>query len=177
MAVKRGAGSDNAKDEKPWALEVRELEPEEEELMKELEKNQIRAEIAVELAALKILQPLYESRRKNFAAQKNFWGIALGQHSEIGQHLLDPKDAEAMTYLYDLWVERDPNEHRAFTLEFHFRENPFFSNTVLKKYYKYTAPPEVSVEDSTPDSNGVTNIMIDFNWERDIDISVSAYTL
>jgi template-activating factor I len=73
---------------------------------------------SIELAALKILQPLYESRRKNFAAQKNFWGIALGQHSEIGQHLLDPKDAEAMTYLYDLWVERDPNEHRAFTLEF-----------------------------------------------------------
>jgi hypothetical protein len=40
MAVKRGAGSDNAKDEKPWALEVRELEPEEEELMKELEKSE-----------------------------------------------------------------------------------------------------------------------------------------
>ncbi|ELU44519.1 ATP-dependent DNA helicase recQ [Rhizoctonia solani AG-1 IA] len=156
MAVKRGVGSDNPKEEKPWVLEVRELEPEEEKLMKELERK---------LAALKILKPLYESRRKTFASQKNFWGIALGQHSEIGQHLLDSKDAEAMTYLRDVWVERDPNEHR------HFDENPFFSNNVLKKYYKYSAPPEVSPEDSTPDANGVTNVMIDFNWERDIDIS------
>ncbi|GAB1517451.1 hypothetical protein RhiTH_000499 [Rhizoctonia solani] len=162
MAVKRGVGSDNPKEEKPWVLEVRELEPEEEKLMKELERK---------LAALKILKPLYESRRKTFASQKNFWGIALGQHSEIGQHLLDSKDAEAMTYLRDVWVERDPNEHRAFTIEFHFDENPFFSNNVLKKYYKYSAPPEVSPEDSTPDANGVTNVMIDFNWERDIDIS------
>ncbi|CAE6462206.1 unnamed protein product [Rhizoctonia solani] len=169
MAPKRNAGSDEAKDS--WALEVRELSPDEEKLMNELERSQTRAEIAVELAALKILKPLYESRRKTLAAQKNFWGIALGQHPEIGQHLLDPNDAEAMTYLRDLWVERDPKEHRAFTLELYFAENPFFTNSVLKKYYKYTSPPEVTVEDSTPDATGVTNVMVDFNWERDIEIS------
>ncbi|KAB5594365.1 ATP-dependent DNA helicase recQ [Ceratobasidium theobromae] len=168
--VKRGAGSDKAKEE-VWPLEIRELEPAEEELMNQLEKNQLRAELGVELAALKILRPLYESRRSTLAAQKNFWGIALGQHPEIGQHLLDSKDAEAMTYLRDVWVERDPKEHRAFTLEFHFDENPFFTNKVLKKYYKYTAPPEVTSEDATPDENGVNNVMVDFDWERDIEIS------
>jgi hypothetical protein len=61
---------------------------------------------------------LYASRRKALAAQKNFWGIALGQHPEVGEHLQDPEDAQAMTYLRDLWVERDPKEHRAFTIEF-----------------------------------------------------------
>ncbi|CAE6432650.1 unnamed protein product [Rhizoctonia solani] len=42
MAIKRGAGSENAKGEDPWVLEVRELEPEEEKLMKELEKSSRR---------------------------------------------------------------------------------------------------------------------------------------
>ncbi|KAL5635969.1 hypothetical protein ACGC1H_004691 [Rhizoctonia solani] len=171
MPPKRGAGSDNPKDERPWALDVRELEPQEDKLMTELERKQTRAEIAVELAALRILKPLYESRRKTLAAQRNFWGIALGQHPEIGQYLSDPQDAEAMTYLRDLWVDRDPHEHRAFTLEFYFTENPFFNNPVLRKYYRYTAPPEVTPEDSAADENGVTNVMVDFNWERDIKIS------
>ncbi|CAE6534430.1 unnamed protein product [Rhizoctonia solani] len=162
MAPKRGAGMDRAKNERPWPLELRDLDPEEEKLMSGLEK---------ELAALRILQPLFEQRRKTLADQRNFWGIALGQHPEISQHLSETKDAEAISYLRDLWVERDPREHRAFTLEFYFDQNPFFSNTVLRKYYTYTSPPEVRTEDSTPDGNGVTNIMVDFDWERDITIS------
>lgn len=36
---KRAANSEETKEEKPWALEVRELEPEEEKLMKELERS------------------------------------------------------------------------------------------------------------------------------------------
>lgn len=36
--VKRGAGSDKAKEE-VWPLEIRELEPAEEELMNQLEKS------------------------------------------------------------------------------------------------------------------------------------------
>lgn len=176
VSVKRAANTEEAKEEKPWALEVRELEPAEETLMKDLEKNQLRAEIAVEIAAHKILQPLYAARRKTLAGQKNFWGIALGQHPEIGQHLQDPEEADAMTYLRDLWVERDPNEHRAFTIEFHFDENPYFSDSVLKKSYSYTAPPETTAASTTPDANGVTDVMVDFNWERDIVISETPIT-
>ncbi|CAE6347624.1 unnamed protein product [Rhizoctonia solani] len=169
MAHKRFAGSDNPKNESPGPLALRELDQHEDKLMKDLEKKQTRAEIA--LAALRILKPLYESRRKTLAGQTKFWGIALAQHPEIGQHLSDPRDAEAMSYLRDLWVDRDPREHRAFTLEFYFNENRFFSNAVLRKYYRYTAPPEVTAENSAPDENGVTNIMVDFNWDRDINIS------
>jgi hypothetical protein len=39
VAIKRASGSDDAKDEQPWALDVRELEPAEEKLMHELEKS------------------------------------------------------------------------------------------------------------------------------------------
>ncbi|KAG9119057.1 hypothetical protein FRC07_006113 [Ceratobasidium sp. 392] len=169
VLAKRSANSDETKQD--WPLELRELEPAEDILMKELERAHTRAEIASELAAIRILQPLYASRRKTLSEQKCFWGIALGQHPEIGEHLQDPNDAQAMTYLKDIWVERDPQEYRAFTLEFHFDENPYFSDSVLKKSYAYTLPPETTVKSTTPDENGVTDVMVDFNWERDIEIS------
>ncbi|KAG8723648.1 hypothetical protein FRC09_002310, partial [Ceratobasidium sp. 395] len=71
---KRAANSDALKQD--WPLEVRELEPAEETLMKELERAHTRAEIASELAAHKILQPLFISRRKVLSELKSFWGIA-----------------------------------------------------------------------------------------------------
>ncbi|KAG9087075.1 hypothetical protein FS749_003189 [Ceratobasidium sp. UAMH 11750] len=166
---KRAANSDEPKQACP--LEVRELEPAEEALMKELERAHTRAEIAAELAENKIFQPLYASRRKVLSQQKHFWGIALSQHPEIGEHLQDPEDVNALTYLRDVWVERDPQEPRAFTLEFYFDENPYFSDPVLKKSYGYTLPPETTAKSTTPDENGVTDIMVDFDWERDIEIS------
>ncbi|QRV88247.1 Nucleosome assembly protein (NAP) [Ceratobasidium sp. AG-Ba] len=169
VAAKRAANSDEPKPESPLA--IRELEPAEERLLKELERAHTRAQIAADLARLRILQPLYESRRKVLSEQKNFWGIALSQHHEIGEYLDHPDDAQAMSYLRDIWVERDPKEYRAFTLEFHFDENPYFSDSVLKKSYSYTLPPETTVKSTTPDENGVTDIMVDFNFERDIVIS------
>lgn len=39
VAVKRAAGAEEAKKEETWALDVRELEPAEEQLMKDLEKS------------------------------------------------------------------------------------------------------------------------------------------
>lgn len=54
--------------------------------------------------------------------------------------------------------------------EQYFKENPYFSNTVLKKEYKYIPPPAAA--DDTPDEDGVTESMIDFSWERDIEIQV-----
>lgn len=33
-------------------------------------------------------------------------------------HAQHPKDAQALNYLEDVWLERDPVESRVFTLEF-----------------------------------------------------------
>lgn len=48
----------------------------------------------------------------------------------------------------------------------HFKENPYFSNAVLKKEYKYVPPPAASAD--KPDADGITESMLDFSWERDI---------
>ncbi|KAI0755773.1 hypothetical protein C8Q74DRAFT_1305325, partial [Fomes fomentarius] len=52
----------------------------------------------------------------------------------------------------------------------HFKENPYFSNTVLKKEYKYVPPP-VDTEDK-PDADGITDTMLEFSWERDVEPQV-----
>ena len=41
----------------------------------------------------------------------------------------------------------------------------------MKKEYKYV--PVSSGESDTPDENGITDSMLDFSWDRDVEISVS----
>ena len=48
----------------------------------------------------------------------------------------------------------------------HFKENPFFSNTVLTKEYKFVPSP-VEGEDKG-DEDGITETMLEFSWERDV---------
>ena len=54
----------------------------------------------------------------------------------------------------------------------HFKENPYFSNTALKKQYKYVPPP-VEVEEKA-DADGITESMLEFSWERDAQPEVRA---
>ena len=54
----------------------------------------------------------------------------------------------------------------------YFKENPFFSSTLLKKEYKYVQTEGAKA--GKPDENGVTDAMVDFSWERDIGPQVSA---
>ena len=51
----------------------------------------------------------------------------------------------------------------------YFKENPFFSEKVLKKEFKYIPPPSGSGD---VDENGLTAAHIDFAWERDVDAQV-----
>ena len=48
----------------------------------------------------------------------------------------------------------------------YFKENPYFSDSVLKKEYRFQ--PSNASDDETPDADGVTPSMLDFSWERDV---------
>lgn len=39
-------------------------------------------------------------------------------HSMIAYHIQHNADQTALNYLEDVWVEKDPLEHRCFTIEF-----------------------------------------------------------
>lgn len=53
----------------------------------------------------------------------------------------------------------------------YFKENPFFFDRVLRKEYKYVPPP--SAQNGVPDKDGITEAMLNFNWDRDVAITVS----
>jgi template-activating factor I len=134
------------------------------------------------------MQPLFQKRRAALKGIDKFWPVALRDDARIGMFTALAKDQQALSYLEDVWVARDPAEFRVFTLEFvrawrlfaegrtltgpmqHFKSNPWFKDAVLKKVYKYTPPAGADKE--TPDEHGVTDAMLDFEWERDVDAEV-----
>lgn len=79
---------------------------------------QERAEIAVDAATQKILQPIYAARREAVKKLPRFWGTALAQHAQLAVYMAGQDDMKALTHLTDLWVEYDQVEPRAFTINF-----------------------------------------------------------
>lgn len=55
----------------------------------------------------------------------------------------------------------------------YFKENPYFSDSVLKKEYQWAPGPAAGEE--KPDADGLTDSMVDFSWERDVEPQVSLH--
>jgi len=168
MAKGTKRGSRGAEDEKSPLSNV-ELGDEDAKKLQEIQRDLARVELVLERHAQATLRPVYEKRRAIVSTIQNFWPVALMNHSLFAYHAQHNADQTALSYLEDVWVEKDPKEHRCFTVEFHFKENQFFNDKVLRKEYKYVAPP--SAKDEQPDENGITESMLDFSWDRDVEIS------
>jgi len=65
-----------------------------------------------------------------------FWLQALSNHPVTSEFITE-EDAPALGALEDIRVEYD-DTYQTFTLSFHFKENPFFTNSVLTKKYTLT---------------------------------------
>lgn len=64
-------------------------------------------------------------------------------------------------------ISGDWRPNRVLRFSQHFKENPFFSDKVLTKEFKYVPPPAAANE--KPDEEGITASMLDFSWERDVE--------
>jgi len=64
----------------------------------------------------------------------DFWLTAL-QHSDMFEQAITEADADALKYLVDITHEPVDDDSGSFTLKFHFKENPYFTNDVLSKTY------------------------------------------
>ena len=62
--------------------------------------------------------PAYEKRRQVVQSIPKFWQVALMNHSLFAYHVQHSADQLALSYLEDVWVVRDPEEPRCYTLEF-----------------------------------------------------------
>lgn len=142
------------------------------EQIEALEANQKeleRVELALERQTFLRLDKYYEKRRSALKAIPNFWRTAIRNHILLSEatSLLD--DQKALSFLEDINVVRDPREHRAFTLEFYFAANPFFTESVLKKEYKLT--PSSDAAANQPDEDGISDAILSFDLKRDTEPS------
>lgn len=106
-----------------------------------------------------------EVKDENVVGVPEFWLVALKHHDMIDS-AINEKDEEALKYLID--ITQDPVEEEAgsFTLKFHFRENPFFTNEVLSKTYHLDGDGEEG-EEVVCESVDSTQV----NWKEGQDLT------
>ena len=61
---------------------------------------------------------VFAKRREVAKTIPKFWAITLLNSPDIAMQCQHADDRKALSFLEDVWVERDPLESRAFTLEF-----------------------------------------------------------
>jgi len=109
----------------------------------------------------------WEKRRQILKAIPRFWPVAMLNHPLFSIHAAHAQDQAALSHLEDVWIARNSEERRCFTIEFYFKENPYFTNSILKKEYKYVPPAPVA--DDKPDENGITAQMTEFAWDTNVE--------
>ena len=62
--------------------------------------------------------PVYEKRRAVLKAINKFWPVALMNNPSFAMQAQHLEDQKALLALTDVWVVRDVDESRTFTLEF-----------------------------------------------------------
>jgi template-activating factor I len=143
-----------------------ELSDEDSKKLQTVQRDIARAELVLERQAQLKLIPVYQKRREVVCTIEKFWPVALMNNAVIAFHAQHSADQRALSFLEDLWVERDKQEPRCYTIEFYFKENPFFTDKVLKKEYKFAPLPEAA--NQSPDEDGITPSMLDFSWEHNV---------
>ncbi|KAI0052910.1 hypothetical protein FA95DRAFT_1553211 [Auriscalpium vulgare] len=156
-------GTDDIKNGDPLA-EVS-IGEEEDQKLTAAQKDVQRVELVLERRAQQSLTPVYQKRRETLKAIAKFWPVTLLKHSIVGFHAQHDADRIALSHLEDVWIVRDAQEPKVFTLEFYFKENPYFTDSVLKKEYKFEPQSKGSKD---VDADGISDAMLDFSWERDV---------
>jgi len=147
-----------------------ELSEEDDQRLQDVSKAVERVELAVELLSQEKHAPVWEKRRHVLKTIPRFWPTALINHPMFSIHAAHAHDHAALSHLEDVWVSRNPEEKRCFTVGLvqYFKENPYFSNPVLKKEYKYIPPP-APLADDPADENGITEQMCEFSWDTNVE--------
>jgi len=144
------------------------------ERLEKISEESSRVDIALEFLTQENYAPFLQKRREVLKGIPKFWPIALLSHPTVSMHAVHHQDQVALSYLEDVWLTRDLKEKRCFTLEFYFKENPFFSDTVLKKEYKYSPSPNVDGE--RKDEWGITDAQAAFSWDVNVEPQATKVT-
>ncbi|KAK2957242.1 putative Nucleosome assembly protein (NAP) [Blattamonas nauphoetae] len=96
----------------------------------ELQKSVSKDFTKLEHAAFPKLAPLLKQRAEHTSHIKDFWLEVLRSQDVLGILLEDEQTVDAMSYLTDISTTLAP-ESSKYTITFHFKSNPFFTNQTL----------------------------------------------
>ena len=98
-----------------------------------------------------------ENENEEVAGIPEFWNVAMSNIETIDD-LVTERDAECLNFLEDITCQDLPTG-LGFTLKFHFKPNPYFSNSFLSKRYDV---PNLLLVDDEPILKNVTGCEIDW---------------
>jgi len=110
-----------------------------------------------------------KSEHQNVKGVPEFWFRVLSHHEDFGA-MITEADAEALKHLTDIRVVPANNHSpESFTLEFHFNNNEFFEDSVLKKTYILKEGVEGEVINEKVECT-------DINWKPNKNLTVKKVT-
>ncbi|WVQ64839.1 uncharacterized protein L199_003008 [Kwoniella botswanensis] len=120
-----------------------------EELTKELRTEEGNKNVRQARFFARETQAYLEHLRPRVKKIERFWLTALLNHTQLAAATTSKEDRHALSFLEDIELIQEENDFRPFELKFHFKENPYFTNTVLAKKYSLPNGVEPAPKDGT----------------------------
>ncbi|WWC97031.1 hypothetical protein V866_003908 [Kwoniella sp. B9012] len=120
-----------------------------EELIKELRTEEGNKNVRRDRFFARETQAYLEHLRPRVKKVDRFWLTALLNHTQLAAATTSKEDRHALSFLEDIELIQEENDFRPFELKFYFKENPYFTNTVLTKKYSLPNGVEPAPKDGT----------------------------
>ena len=114
---------------------------------------------------------LYKDYQEDTKGIPKFWYHTLkNANDDVFASTIAPHDEPVLESLMDITVELKTPENTGFTLSFHFRENDWFTNSVLTKEYELRSrhDPECPLEYDGPEIFRTKGCKIDWKEGKDL---------
>ncbi|KAK7499566.1 hypothetical protein BaRGS_00009218 [Batillaria attramentaria] len=114
--------------------------------------------LKVEQKYNKLRRPFFDKRNELIERIPNFWVTAFVNHPQISA-ILDQEEEESLHYLKRVEVEEFEDIKSGYKIKFHFKSNPYFTDSVLCKEF-HLAPT------GDPESKSTQ-----INWKNGMDLA------
>lgn len=157
--------------------ESREFDAETQKALEDIDACQNEIDALNEKASEEILQaeqkfnklrkPHFEKRNKIIEGIPNFWVTAFVNHPQISA-ILDEDEEECLQFMTRVDVEEFEDIKSGYKISFHFKENPYFSNTELSKEFHLGTSGEDEIAGDPTSKN------TDISWKEGKDLVAKA---
>ncbi|XP_071956506.1 nucleosome assembly protein 1-like 1 isoform X2 [Antedon mediterranea] len=120
---------------------------------------------------LKEKAQIEDKEEENPSGIPEFW-LTILKNVDLLADMVQEHDEPILKHLKDVKVQYCDNPNMGFTLEFHFEENVFFTNQVLKKHYTMKCEPDESDPFSYEGPEIISSVGCTIDWKKGKNITV-----